>query len=268
MSLFSDEPNNNDRRQNNRGDEIPFGDYFDKELRQFNRKAAGALAPVFVRSLTNATEIFLRKDLGERFFSGAMSGGILIWGLASCLTYCSDSLVGEFLHNLGQHSLAQILGNHVVGLILNIALLGTFMYFASENAKRLQQFRADGRTYHSMSRGVPRWSNDPITNFVIQIGIFTLLLLFAPITAVLFGFSRYLSAAEAAKQEAAKIEGEHLNDALLGKCAPEITYLYKPLPTSMKSETRENIAAAATGKPVKIIAQTPLPTTGIQAQCR
>ena len=57
----------------------------------------------------------------------------------------------------------------------------------------------------------------------------------------------------------AKIEGEHLNDALLGKCAPEVTYLYKPLPTNMKPDLRENIAAAAVGKPVKIIAQTPTP---------
>jgi hypothetical protein len=41
---------------------------------------------------------------------------------------------------------------------------------------------------------------------------------------------------------------------------PEIACLYKPLPSTLKPELRENIAAAAVGKPVKILAQAPKPT--------
>jgi len=64
---------------------------------------------------------------------------------------------------------------------------------------------------------------------------------------------RYLDALDA------RIEGEFLQNALLGKCPPEITYLYKPLPATLKPELREDIAAAAVGKPVKIVAQPPKP---------
>jgi hypothetical protein len=38
-----------------------------------------------------------------------------------------------------------------------------------------------------------------------------------------------------------------------------VTYLYKPLPANMNPELRENVAAAATGKPVKILVQAPKP---------
>jgi hypothetical protein len=249
---------------------IPFGDEIESSIRSFNKKAAGALAPAFLRALTNATEIFVRKDLGERFFAGAMSGGIMIWGVALLVTYFADNAAGELLHELGFHLLGRILGHHIIGVILNLGLMASFMYFANENAQRLQQFRNEGKTYHSMSRGVPRWGDDPMRNLGIQVGIIAVLLLFAPLTAILFGISRYLSAQEAAKQQAAmydryldamdaKIEGEHLQDALMGKCAPEVTYLYKPLPANMNPELRENVAAAATGKPVKIVVQAPKP---------
>jgi hypothetical protein len=199
-----------------------------------------------------------------------MSGGILIWGVALLVTYFTDSVAGEMLYEMGLHSLGRILGHHIVGVILNLGLLASFMYFANENAQRLQQFRAEGKTYHSMSRGIPRWSNEAQIDIGIQAGIFIALFLFAPLTAILFGISRYLSALAAAKQQAAmydryldamdaKIEGEYLQDALMGKCAPEVTYLYKPLPANMNPELRENVAAAATGKPVKILVQAPKP---------
>jgi hypothetical protein len=251
-------------------EEIPFGNEIESSIRSFNKKAAGAMVPVFVRSLTNATEIFFRKDLGERFFTGAMSGGILIWGVAMFLTFFTDTLIGDLLRGVGCYFLAKTLGNHIMGILLNAALLVAFMYFANENARRLQQFRAEGKTYHSMSRGIPRWGDNAMTHIGIQFAIGVTLLLFAPLSGILFGFSRYLSAQEAAKQQAAmydryldaqdaKIEGEYLQDALLGKCAPEVTYLYKPLPTGMNGDLRENVAAAAVGKPVKILGQAPKP---------
>lgn len=64
-------------------------------------------------------------------------------------------------------------------------------------------------------------------------------------------YERYLDTMDA------KIEGEHMEDALLGKFPTEITQLYKPLPSGLKPELRENIAAAAVGKPVKLVAEPP-----------
>jgi hypothetical protein len=97
------------------------------------------------------------------------------------------------------------------------------------------------------------------------------LIIFAPVMGVVSIISMALSAKlEAAQQTAlqdryldmldAQIEGELLQGALLGKCPPEITFLYKPLPKTLKPELRENIAAAVVGKPVKIVAHRPRAT--------
>ena len=96
------------------------------------------------------------------------------------------------------------------------------------------------------------------------------MLILAPPVGVLFIVSQFFCAALVSKQQEAlmsryldaldqKIEGECLQDALLGKCPPEVTYLYKPLPETLNPELRANIAAAACGKPVKIVAQAPKP---------
>lgn len=125
-------------------------------------------------------------------------------------------------------------------------------------------------TYHSRSRGQPRWS-DPANSFAVNLGAPLLLLMLAPVTGAAFLASQLISLSLAAQQQAAlhdryldaldaQIEGELLQDALLGKCPPEITFLYKPLSPNLKPELRENIAAAAVGKPVKIVAQAPKPT--------
>jgi hypothetical protein len=114
-----------------------------------------------------------------------------------------------------------------------------------------------------MSRGTLRWGSDSKS---VLIGIVTLLLFNLP-AAVMFIASFIMSAKITAEQEAAiysryldaldeKIEQEYLENAILGKCPPEITYLTKPLPADMNPELRGNIAAAV-GKPVKIIARPP-----------
>jgi hypothetical protein len=72
-------------------------------------------------------------------------------------------------------------------------------------------------------------------------------------------YARYLDALDA------KIEQEYLEKAILGKCPAEITQLHKPLPAAMNADLRENIAAAAVGKPVKIVAH-PQGRTGEGAQ--
>jgi hypothetical protein len=120
---------------------------------------------------------------------------------------------------------------------------------------------------HSMSRGEHRIKE--INHYsLVQIGLFAFLLLFAPVLAALFFSSRVASKSLRAQQEAAilaryfdaidaKIEAEYLQSALEGNTAPEITYLYGPLPGDMPAEMRKNIAAAAAGHKVEILAQRP-----------
>ena len=68
-------------------------------------------------------------------------------------------------------------------------------------------------------------------------------------------YARYLDALDA------KIEQEYLEAAILGQCPAEITQLTKPLPPDMNAELRTNIAAAAVGKPAKIVAKAPKPNS-------
>ena len=85
---------------------------------------------------------------------------------------------------------------------------------------------------------------------------------------ILFAVSCAVSAKLASEQEAAiyaryldaldqKIEQEYLESAILGKSPTEITQLTKPLPAHMNADLRNNIAAAAVGRSVKIVAKGP-----------
>ena len=61
------------------------------------------------------------------------------------------------------------------------------------------------------------------------------------------------------------IAHEYLESAILGKCPTEITQLTKPLPAHMNADLRSNIAAAAVGKSVKIVAKGPRTSTATSA---
>jgi len=244
-------------------EEIPFGDQFEKAVWSFNKTAGKRIVAdvgsKIYKMLTTSTDPFFRRDMGERYFTGvAFGNGVLLWFLSAIASCAFGSLF------IGPKYA-------VVALLLGLGVLAGFFYFATENLKHIAVFRADGKTYHSKSRGADRWP-DPAQGLGIRVGACLLLLLLAPVTGVAFIASMYTSASLQAQQQAAlydryldmldaQIEGTILQDAMLGKCPPELTYLYKPLPSSLKSELREDIAAAAVGKPVRILAQAPKPTT-------
>jgi hypothetical protein len=240
---------------------VPFGDEiegFAKNLFKASAKRSAAeIGSKIFKMLQTSTEPFFRREMGERHFGpGAVAAGYTLWSLSAL----ASGLFGMFFGK----------AYGVMSFIVGFGMVGAFGYFAEENKKRLGEFRVEGKTYHSRSRGQSRLA-DPATEATIKMLGGLALLFLAPVTGVSFIASLIISANLVAQQQAAlhdryldaldaQIEGEFLQDALLGKCPPEITYLYKPLPPTLKPELREDIAAAAVGKPVKIVAQAPKAT--------
>ena len=115
------------------------------------------------------------------------------------------------------------------------------------------------------SRGTPRWGNH---QGVVALLIVSLLLMFNLPVAALFIAAMIVNSNIRGEQQAAimsryldamdlELENQHLEDAALGKCPTEKTFLDKPIPENYKPEMRENIAAALVGKPVNIVARAP-----------
>jgi hypothetical protein len=114
-----------------------------------------------------------------------------------------------------------------------------------------------------MSRGTSRWKG--LTVWVLVAAV-VVLLIFNPFAAIFLAVSYGMSAKIAGEEDAAiygryldaldaQVEKEYLKKAILGQCPKEITQLSHPLPESMNSDVRENMASAAVGGPVKIIAK-------------
>jgi len=246
--------------------EMPFGNEIDHWIKTQNKKAIGALTPAFVKALTLATEPMFRKNMGERYFANASSGGFWVWIIAVITSFFTGGLASGIFDAMGLNDLARITHSPIPGVLLTLGLFGAFIYFNQENKAVIREIRNANKTYHSMSRGVPRWADDAFIELIITAVATLILLLFAPITGALFIVSRILCFQAVSKQQAAlydryldaqdaKIEAERLESALLGNTPCEETYLYKPLSQDINDATRKDIAASAVGKPVKIAAQ-------------
>jgi hypothetical protein len=251
---------------------IPFGDQFEKAIWSFNKsvgkRIVSELGAAIGQMVASGAEPFLRRDLGERHLTPtAMMFGLGCWAFSGVLSCCLGYLLAFFGHPY----------LFLTSFFVTPAMCASYFALVSENTESLRRFRAADVTYHSRSCGRPRWGNK---NALVISLIVVVLFLTAPIMAFVFLVSMGMCITLAAQQQTAlyeryfdaldaQIEGEFLQDAILGKCPPEITNLYKPLPASLKPELRENIAAAAVGKPVKLVARPPrakatTPTPGVQ----
>lgn len=249
--------------------QMPFGDTLEKGIVDFNKnvgkKVAADITSRTYNALSKATEPIFRRNMGERYFtSAALSSSEALWfaaGLASCAT---GSLPGWVCRLMGMDQLVVLLCHFGIPALTGIAFLYYYSRFGKESLQSMAEYRSEGKTYHSKSRGVPRWEESKDRSIRIRVSL--ALLLLAPVMGVAFIISLGISASLEQKQQTAlhdryldmldqQIEGELLQDALLGKCPPEVTFLYKPLSEKLSPELRENIAAAAVGKPVKIMAR-------------
>jgi hypothetical protein len=242
---------------------------FDNALASFTKKGAATFFGKFKRQLSTASEPFFRKDMGERYLSAeSLFGGAAIWFVATCLALAVPevrSAASLLCDVAGLYRLGRLSHHWLPTLLVGGALVFCHIKFGWESIMVMARYRADGTAYHTQSRGTPRWQANPV---FVAIAIAIALFLFDLPAAILFVISCATSAKLASEQQAAiyaryldaldqKIEQEYLESAILGKCPTEITQLTRPLPAHMNSDLRQNIAAAAVGKSVKIVAKAP-----------
>ena len=242
---------------------------FDNALNSLTKKTAASVWGKFKRQLSTASQPFFRKDMGERYLSsGSLAGGAMLWGLATFVALMLPvlrSAASPLCYLAGLYRLGMLFQHWTVTLLVGGVLVFFHIKFGRESIALMAKYRADGTPYHTQSRGTPRWGKEGIA---VGTAITFVLLLFDMPAGILFAVSCAVSAKLAAEQEAAiyaryldaldqKIEQEYLESALLGKCPTEITQLTKPLPAHMNSDLRNNIAAAAVGRSVKIVAKGP-----------
>jgi hypothetical protein len=250
--------------------EIPGGDLAQKALNDLNKKAAGATMKALRRALCTASEPLFRVGLGERYFTTeAGEGAAMLWALATVASYYVANHYGTiagwmagFIH---LHWLADFLNQPVLAGLSGVAFIVFYFALCRRNAVTIQNLRNQGTVYHSMSRGLPRWSNDNVAGLI---AILAILFLFNIFVLVVLGIAAYMAAKLADEQEQViysrfldandeKLENEYMKAALLGKADPGLTYLARPLSEKKYTpELRNNIADAFTG-PATIIAQPP-----------
>lgn len=243
----------------------------EKKINEFNKKAAGRAWNAFKRALCTATEPFFRIGMGERYCDG--SGGIIVWPLGCMASYYFEnvrSLFGVICIEKRWYSLAAFF-NHPGGCIISSGvLLVLYFRWLAESKTVIQKHRNEGMIYHSMSRGLPRFS--PIGRLGFICAIMAMLLAFNLVTAVLFVVALIMNQKIVSEQQSAiwgqyldaidrKAEDQYLEQAALGECPLELTYLIKPLDPHLNPTVRSDVAGSMVGKPVKGVAKPPTPKT-------
>jgi len=238
---------------------IPGAAWFERSVNQFTKKAFATLWGDIKRHLTTAAEPFHRKHMGERYYSQeAIGGGITIWSVSWIANLMLVNLLRFFSSERSSFW-------EICNFVVMVAMIGATAAFGSLDIAHAQQCRNRGKPFHSRSRGIPRWG---AYNPFVLVGLSLLLLFFSPVTGIAFLASLHFASKIAAEQQAAifsryldavdqKIEEEHLESAILGEYPIEETFLHKILPVNIPTELRRDIAAAAVGKPVKIVSKRP-----------
>lgn len=256
---------------------------FENALSSLTKKTASTAWGKFKKQLATASEPIFRKDMGERYLSSAnLYGGCLIWALTTLAALSSPSLrspafiVSKMMEWDNWAQMVQSWPFACITLAIGGALTFFNFTFGIESVMLMRRYRDAGTAYHSMSRGTPRWGEVQV---FVMIFITLALFLFDMPAGILFFVSICMSGKLAMEQQEAiynryldaldtKIEQEYLEDAILGQCPTQITQLTHPLPPDLNSDLRTNIAAAAVGKPIKMMAQAPkgkTPTTAVSS---
>jgi hypothetical protein len=213
-----------------------------------------------------ATEVFYRKEMGERYLGPEAAGaGSVVWFLTLFATVCiwqANPLVLALLA-LKMSAAAIVVGLlGIIGTLTTLVLFILFLVLCGDNARWIRQARVNGMVYHSRSPGCRRLGGvmeTPMAVWIIGICLFIVAL---PLW-LLYVLSRRETRRRVAEQQAAlwkmyldkmdqEVESLHLENAILGRCRPEITYLYEPLDPNLKAQIRELIAASNRSQPVSV----------------
>lgn len=247
----------------------------ENKINELTKKTFKSFWQEFQYHMATASEPFFRKEMGERYFSSTnLFVGTSVWAGGTLLAMSFSFIRSPFTYisAVGFENFSRFLGSGFVTFLVGAVMVGLSLYWGTENLRKMLAYREDCIAYHTRSRGTPRWGGDNGKVFLLMSGV---LFIFNFPVFVLFMFSHGLATKLAAERDAAiysryfdildqQIEKEYLEKAILGQCPTEITQLSSPLPQNLKEQYRKNVAAAATGKTVKIVAQPPQPGSGFQ----
>jgi hypothetical protein len=214
-----------------------------------------------VRPMATVTEVFFRKQMGERYFSvlNIMAGVplILLFGIPVWALFDSSWGFGAWLN-----------------LLLSLAWTGAFNFYAFKSLQAVKVRYQEGVRWHSYNYGIPRYpALHPALERIIPLGVTLLLILCGAYgLAVLLVLSTYLSymgrviaanrffarVLDAIDQQ---IEADNLSKAVLERLQPEQAEgLMTPMPAYVSTMHREKFVQAVTGKaPSRDMAPTPVP---------
>ena len=245
------------------------------KLLDFNLKMMGLGATLLVKPLALATDVFFRKDFGERYLTNNSAAvAAILWTMAalygSYLVWPGNNPVLEVIDMAGFHKLSWWFHGHDFTKTLGWIIAIPYMCMAGRNVIQARRRSASGQIWYSMSRGASVFGvESQPRDLLLAFGAVVILGLFAPSLALLFFISRLVSyQLEASQQTAlynryldamdAKIQAEYLQRALDKGEPPGFTDgLYCPLPKDFKGEYRQRVARVVAGGPFDAGVMTP-----------
>jgi hypothetical protein len=246
--------------------EFNFSDEMQKKLNNFNMKMLGLLPTLLVKPLALATDVFFRKDFGERYLttSSVLVSGFL-WVLATNFAYIYQGGASPFIElifKLGLHRTAQWLYHHDYSNKVGWIVIFAHSFLAWRNLILTRVRAASGQVWYSVSRGSSIFGTEnKIRDGIIAVVLVLVLGVFADSLGLLCFISFCVSHHLAAREQAffynqyldavdAKIQAEYLQRALDKGEPPGFTDgLYCPLSKDFKGEYRERVARVVAGGP-------------------
>ena len=246
------------------------------KMLDFNLKMVGLIATLLVKPLALATDVFFRKDFGERYLAqNSAALALILWGLAPKLALLWGQGLNpllQLIYDAGLHKIAYWFYRHDCTNAFGFLIGCAYGFMAVRNITQTRRRSASGQIWYSMSRGgsvfgVENQSRDLLLAF----GAIVILGLFAPSLGLLFFISRIVSYQVEASQQAAfynryldamdaKVQAEYLQRALdKGEPPDDTDGLYCPLPKAFKGEYRQRVARVVAGGPFSPGSPGPIP---------
>lgn len=239
-------------------------DKLEGRILDFNLKMAGLMATLLVRPLALATDVFFRRDFGERYFTpNSALVSTLLWGLAANMGWLYDSgsnVVAGWVYGAGFQKLGHWIYHHNYTHRIGTGILVIQGILCVWNYMKIRARVASGNPWYSMSRGGSVFGTEnQFRDIALAVVITVILGVFAENIAVLFIVSRIISYQIEARQQAlfynqyldavdAKIQAENLQRALDKGEPPSFTGgLFCPLPNAIKGEHRKRVARVVAG---------------------
>jgi hypothetical protein len=226
----------------------------------------GLIATLLVKPLALATDVFFRKDFGERYLAqNSAALALILWGLAPKLALLWGQGLNpllQLIYDAGLHKIAYWFFRHDCTNAFGFLIGCAYGFMAVRNITQTRRRSASGQIWYSMSRGGSIFGiENKARDLLIAFGAVAILGLLAPSLALLFFISRLVSYQVEASQQAAfynryldamdaKVQAKYLRRALdKGEPPDDTDGLYCPLSKAFKGEYRQRVARVVAGGP-------------------